>query len=107
MSTTELAATPEDAALDPSIEVIDLTRADLYLNRHLSLLAFNERVLAQAVLRLIGSKSRIVFKPLPEDDSRQRRPDITLAASKLGWSPRVEREEGLGRIIDYFRRTLA
>ncbi len=62
--------------------------------------------LAEAVLRLTGSPSRIVFKPLPQDDPRQRRPDIALAKRELGWAPRVELEEGLGRTIDYFRRTL-
>lgn len=62
--------------------------------------------LAQAVLRLTGSGSRIVFMPLPQDDPRQRRPDIGIAQEKLGWTPRVELEEGLASTIEYFRRTL-
>lgn len=60
--------------------------------------------LAETVLRLTGSRSRLRFEPLPEDDPRQRQPDISLARDKLGWSPVVELEEGLERTIDYFRR---
>jgi UDP-glucuronate decarboxylase len=62
--------------------------------------------LAERVLRLTGSKSRIVFKPLPCDDPRQRQPDISLAKEKLGWEPRVPLEEGLRPTIDYFRNLL-
>lgn len=61
--------------------------------------------LAEMVLRLTGSHSRIVFKPLPADDPRQRKPDITLAHQRLdGWEPAVPLEDGLLRTIDYFRR---
>lgn len=59
--------------------------------------------LAELVLKQTGSKSKIVFKPLPHDDPRQRRPDITLAKSKLDWEPCVPLEEGLTKVIDYFR----
>lgn len=59
--------------------------------------------LARKIIEMIGSKSKLVFKPLPQDDPRQRRPDITLAAGKLGWKPVVDLETGLGRTIDYFR----
>jgi UDP-glucuronate decarboxylase len=62
--------------------------------------------LAQLVIRLTGSKSRIEFRPLPEDDPRQRKPDITLAGRKLGWAPKVPLEEGIRRTIDYFRDLL-
>lgn len=62
--------------------------------------------LAQLVIRLTGSKSRIEFRPLPEDDPRQRKPDITLAGQKLGWAPKVPLEEGIRRTIDYFRDLL-
>jgi UDP-glucuronate decarboxylase len=58
--------------------------------------------LAQEIIRLIGSKSRIVFRPLPEDDPRQRKPDISLAREKFGWVPKVELEEGLKNTIGYF-----
>ena len=59
--------------------------------------------LAEAVLRQVGGKSRIVHKPLPEDDPRQRKPDISLARRVLGWEPRVQLEEGLARTVAYFR----
>jgi len=62
---------------------------------------------ARAVLRATGSRSRIVFKPLPKDDPRQRRPDITLARRALGWEPKVGLEEGLGRTIEDFRARLS
>jgi dTDP-glucose 4,6-dehydratase len=58
--------------------------------------------LAQAVLELTGSKSEIIFEPLPEDDPTQRRPDISLAAAKLGWRPRVALREGLERTAAWF-----
>jgi len=63
--------------------------------------------LADVVIRLTGSKSRIVREPLPEDDPKVRQPDISRARSLLGWEPRVELEAGLARTIDYFRRKLA
>ena len=63
--------------------------------------------LAQAVLRLSGSKSGIVHKPLPTDDPRQRRPLIDLAKEKLDWAPHVQLEEGLQKTIGYFDRLLA
>ena len=59
--------------------------------------------LAERVIRLTGSKSRIVSRPLPSDDPLQRQPDISLAKSKLGWEPKIEIEEGLLKTIDYFR----
>ncbi|MFN2386647.1 MAG: UDP-glucuronic acid decarboxylase family protein [Thermoanaerobaculia bacterium] len=64
----------------------------------LSVLKFAERIRA-----LTGTRSEIVFKPLPEDDPKVRQPDITRAREKLGWSPRVDLDEGLRRTIDYFR----
>ncbi|MBI4526904.1 MAG: SDR family oxidoreductase [Deltaproteobacteria bacterium] len=61
---------------------------------------------AQRILALTGSKSSIVFRPLPEDDPRVRQPDITRAEEKLGWEPHVQLDEGLSRTIDYFRGRL-
>lgn len=60
--------------------------------------------LAERVVRLTGSKSKLEFKALPADDPRQRRPDITLAKQALGWEPRVTLEDGLKETIAYFRR---
>jgi UDP-glucuronate decarboxylase len=62
--------------------------------------------LAEKVIRLTGSRSKIAFKPLPADDPTQRRPDIELARQKLGWQPAIELEEGLRRTIDYFKTFL-
>jgi len=59
--------------------------------------------IAETIIRMTGSRSRIVYKPLPIDDPKQRRPDITRARTLLGWEPRVELEQGLTRTIDYFR----
>jgi UDP-glucuronate decarboxylase len=62
--------------------------------------------LAETVIRLIGSASQIVHKPLPCDDPRQRKPDISKAAALLNWSPTIELETGLVRTIDYFEDLL-
>jgi UDP-glucuronate decarboxylase len=59
--------------------------------------------LAEAVLRLTGSGSRVVHEPLPQDDPKQRRPDTTLADARLGWKTTVDLETGLKKTIDYFR----
>jgi UDP-glucuronate decarboxylase len=59
--------------------------------------------LAELVLRLTGSTSKLAFEPLPEDDPKQRRPDISRAKSLLGWEPKVPLEEGLKDTIGYFR----
>lgn len=58
--------------------------------------------LAETVLELTGSKSELIFKPLPSDDPRQRQPDITLAKEKLGWEPKISLREGLVPTIAYF-----
>lgn len=57
---------------------------------------------ARTILELTGSRSTIVFKPLPADDPKQRRPDITVAREKLGWSPQVDVTTGLRKSIEYF-----
>ncbi len=63
--------------------------------------------LAEVVLEVTGSTSEIVFEPLPSDDPKQRRPDITLAREVLGWEPRVPLREGLVRAADWYRTELA
>jgi UDP-glucuronate decarboxylase len=62
--------------------------------------------LAELVIKLTGSKSKLVFLPKPEDDPKQRRPDIGLAKDVLKWLPNVQLEEGLKKTIDYFRATI-
>jgi UDP-glucuronate decarboxylase len=62
--------------------------------------------LAERVIALVGGKSRLVFRPLPSDDPRQRQPDIALAKEKLGWEPRVSLDDGLRETIAYFRQLL-
>jgi UDP-glucuronate decarboxylase len=59
--------------------------------------------LAEAVIRLTGSKSKLVYQPLPQDDPLQRQPDITLAKKELGWEPTIALEEGLKKTIEYFK----
>ncbi len=63
--------------------------------------------LADLVLRKVGGPSKIAYHPLPGDDPKQRRPDITLAQSELGWQPKVKLEDGIDPTIDYFRKLLA
>ena len=65
---------------------------------------FTIRELAEKVIALTGSTSKIVSRPLPSDDPRQRRPDITIAKEKLQWQPQIDLETGLTRTIEYFRR---
>jgi UDP-glucuronate decarboxylase len=65
------------------------------------------RTLAEMVLDLSGSRSSLVFRPLPADDPRQRCPDITQAQQVLGWQPRVQLQDGLRRTIEYFDKVLS
>lgn len=62
--------------------------------------------LAKAVIELTGSKSQIIFEPLPSDDPTQRQPDISLAREKLGWEPKIRLQEGLLKTIAYFAKSL-
>ncbi len=62
--------------------------------------------LAERIITLTGSKSKLCFKPLPQDDPKQRQPDISFAKSALKWEPKVSLEDGLKATIDYFRRAL-
>ncbi|MDQ6646634.1 MAG: SDR family oxidoreductase [Pseudomonadota bacterium] len=62
--------------------------------------------LAEKVLQLVGGKSKVIHKPLPADDPRQRQPDISVARKELGWEPRVNLDDGLGETIRYFRQLL-
>jgi dTDP-glucose 4,6-dehydratase len=63
--------------------------------------------LAREILAMVpGTRSRIVYEPLPQDDPRRRRPDITLAQTLLGWNPTIDRADGLARTLEYFRTVL-
>jgi UDP-glucuronate decarboxylase len=63
---------------------------------------FTIRELAEMVVELTGSKSKLVFQPLPADDPKQRQPDIRKAIKELNWRPTIELREGLIKTIDYF-----
>ncbi len=63
--------------------------------------------IAETIIRMTGSRSKIVYRPLPTDDPKQRRPDITRARTLLGWEPKVQLEEGLVKTIEYFRTKVA
>jgi UDP-glucuronate decarboxylase len=67
---------------------------------------FTIRELAEKTLAMVGSKSTLINEPLPEDDPRQRQPDISLAKEKLGWEPVIKLDEGLSKTIDYFKSVL-
>jgi UDP-glucuronate decarboxylase len=67
---------------------------------------FTIRALAERVLALAGSQSKLIFQPLPQDDPKQRQPDIALATSALGWLPTIALDQGLSKTIDYFRRII-
>ncbi len=88
-----IALTDQDAVLGP----VNIGNAN----------EFTVAELAERVLRLTGSRSRIVQKPLPSDDPKVRRPDLSLAQKHLDYKPKIELEEGLKKTIDYFRTALA
>ena len=67
---------------------------------------FTIKELAEKVIDLTGSKSKLIYEPLPTDDPTQRKPDITLAKETLGWEPKIELEEGLKSTIDYFEKLM-
>jgi nucleoside-diphosphate-sugar epimerase len=63
--------------------------------------------MAKLIIKMTGSKSNIVFKPLPTDDPKVRRPDITRARTLLGWEPKVALDQGLTATIGYFRKKMS
>ena len=69
--------------------------------------AYARDILTHPQIRLVGATSQIVYRPLPVDDPKQRRPDITRARTILGWEPKVGLEEGLLKTVDYFKTKIA
>ncbi|MNU03187.1 UDP-glucose 4-epimerase [compost metagenome] len=67
---------------------------------------FTIKQLAETVVDMVNTGSRVVYQPLPVDDPKQRRPDITKARDILGWEPKVQLREGLAKTIDYFESQL-
>jgi UDP-glucuronate decarboxylase len=67
---------------------------------------FTIKELAQAVLKMVGGPSKLVFKDLPQDDPKQRQPNITLAKETLKWEPRIMLDEGLQKTVSYFKNSL-
>ena len=65
---------------------------------------FTIKQLAEMIISLIGGKSKIIFEPLPEDDPKQRKPDISLAKNTLGWQPKIKLEDGLKKTIEHFKK---
>ena len=68
---------------------------------------FTIKELAEKVIEMTHSKSKLVYKPLPHDDPTQRQPDITLAKQQLNWQPTIKLETGLKSTIEYFRKLLS
>ena len=67
---------------------------------------FTIKELAERIVKLSGSSSKFVYNPLPVDDPKQRRPDITLAREMFDWEPAIRLDEGLTRMITFFRKKL-
>ncbi len=67
---------------------------------------FTIKQLAELVIKMTGSKSKLIFQPLPQDDPLQRQPDISLAKKELDWEPFINLEEGLEKTIDYFKKII-
>lgn len=90
--------------------LIRLMSADLKLSGPINIGnpgEFTMLQLAETVAEITGSKSEIVFQPLPQDDPKQRQPDISLAQRELNWAPTVDLKTGLEKTVDYFRGVLS
>jgi len=61
---------------------------------------------AEEIIKLTGTKSKIIYQPLPKDDPKQRQPDITKAKEILGWQPKIDRSEGLKITLEYFKENI-
>jgi dTDP-glucose 4,6-dehydratase len=88
--------------------ILKLSRSDEHLPTNIgNPTEFTMLECANVVLRVTGSKSKIIFQPLPEDDPKQRRPDITKAKKLLGWEPKINLETGLRLSLEYFKMAIA
>ena len=67
---------------------------------------FTIQEIAEKIVELTNSNSQIVFKPLPEDDPKQRKPDISIAKEKINWEPKISLNDGLKQTINYFEKNL-
>ena len=96
-----------DDLVDGLIRLMDQEEGDVQLPVNLGNPGeFSMLELAQKILRTSGSTSRIVHEPLPQDDPRQRRPDISRAQRLLGWEPQITLDQGLPSILEWFRKDL-
>ena len=96
-----------DDLLDAMIRMMDTTDSFTGPMNIGNPLEFTIRELAEKVIRITGSRSRITYLPLPEDDPVQRQPDISLARKVLNWEPRVSLDEGLDKTVAYFKKILS
>jgi len=88
--------------------IVKLSKSDEHLPTNIgNPVEFTMLECAKEVLALVGSKSELTFMPLPQDDPKQRKPDITKAKSLLGWEPKVPLREGLAKSLDYFKACVA
>jgi len=88
--------------------IVKLAKSDEHLPTNIgNPVEFTMLECAQEVLALVGSKSELTFMPLPQDDPKQRKPDITKAKSLLGWEPKVPLREGLAKSLEYFKGCVA
>jgi len=88
--------------------IVKLSKSDEHLPTNIgNPVEFTMLECAKEVLALVGSKSELTFMPLPQDDPKQRKPDITKAKSLLGWEPKVPLREGLGKSLEYFKACVA
>jgi len=88
--------------------IVKLSKSDEHLPTNIgNPVEFTMLECAKEVLALVGSKSELTFMPLPQDDPKQRKPDISKAKSVLGWEPKVPLREGLGKSLDYFKACVA
>ena len=88
------------------MSVVSMTFAPITFPTDIDACLLTIAEIAELIVRLTGSSSKLVFRPLPKDDPVKRKPDITLAREKLGWQPKVALEDGLKKTIAYFQTVI-